>query len=150
MIMLDLESVLKEWEEDCQIPTHQLDETQRNTPSLHAKYLQYLSLTKLQLKRAEHAQKILFKDKFMYYEGKMSQEEINSKNWTYDPFEGNIPTKTMKEKMADADTDIQRSEERIYYLKTLIDTLEEIIQTLRWRHATIKNIIEWRRFESGG
>ena len=86
----------------------------------------------------------------MYYEGKMSQEEINDKNWQYDPFQGNIPTKALKEKMADADTDIQKSEEKITYLKTTIDTLEEIIQTLRWRHSTIKNIIDWRRLEAGG
>lgn len=147
--MLDLESILKEWEDDCKIPQHQLDETSRNTPALHAKYLQYLSLTKLQLKRAEHAQKILFKDKYMYYEGKMSQEELMSKNWQYDPFEGNLPTKTMKEKMADADTDIHKSEEKIAYLKTIIDTLVEIVDSLKWRHQTIKNIIEWRKFDAG-
>ena len=112
--------------------------------------MQDLSLTKVQLKRAEHSQRNLFKDKFMYYEGKMSQEDINSKNWQYDPFEGNLPTKAMKEKMADADTDIQKSEEKVEYLKVTISTLEEIIQTLRWRHSTIKNIIDWRRLESGG
>jgi hypothetical protein len=149
-MLLDLESILSEWKEDAEIDRYKLDDTSIDTPKLHAKYLQYLSLTKLQLKRAEHAQRTLFKDKFMYYEGKMSQEEINSKKWQYDPFEGNIPTKAMKEKMADADTDIQRSEEKIEYLKVTISTLEEIIQTLRWRHSTIKNIIDWRRLESGG
>jgi len=148
--MLDLESVLKEWEEDSKIPMHQLDETSRSTPSLHAKYLQYLSLTKLQLKRAEHGQKTLLKDKFFYYEGKMSQEEIKDKKWTYDPFEGNMPTKAMKEKFYDADGDIQKSEERIEYYKVLISTLTEIVDSLKWRHQTIKNIIDWRRFESGG
>jgi hypothetical protein len=148
--MLDLESILNEWKTDAEIDRYKLDDTSIATSKLHAKYLQYLSLTKLQLKRAEHSQRNLFKDKFMYYEGKMSQEDINSKNWQYDPFEGNLPTKTMKEKMADADTDIQKSEEKVEYLKVTISTLEEIIQTLRWRHSTIKNIIDWRRLESGG
>ena len=59
---LDLELILGEWKTDCQIPTHQLDETSRNTPMLHAKYLQYLSTAKLSLKRADHVQKILLKD----------------------------------------------------------------------------------------
>ena len=148
--MLDLESILKEWKTDAEIDRYKLDDTSIETAKLHAKYLEYLTLTKLRLKKAEHAQRILFKDKFMYYEGKMSQEEINDKNWQYDPFQGNIPTKALKEKMADADTDIQKSEEKITYLKTTIDTLEEIIQTLRWRHSTIKNIIDWRRLEAGG
>jgi hypothetical protein len=38
---------------------------------------------------------------------------------------------------------------RIDYLKTMIDTLEEIISNIRWRHSTIKNMIDWRKFESG-
>jgi hypothetical protein len=50
----------------------------------------------------------------------------------------------------DSDTDIQRSEERITYLKTIIDTLDEIINNLKWRHSIIKNMIDWRKFESGG
>ena len=50
----------------------------------------------------------------------------------------------------DADSDIQKSEEKITYFKTYIETLTEIINVLKWRHSTIKNIIDWRRFESGG
>jgi hypothetical protein len=147
--MLDLESILKEWKEDCEIPQHQLDETSRHTPNLHAKYLQYLSLTKLNLKRAEHAQKSLLLDKFNYYNGRMDQKTIQEKGWAYDPFDGLKVIKSDMDRYYNADIDIQRSEEKILYLKTIIETLEEIIQTLRWRHATIKNMIEWRRFESG-
>ena len=44
--MLNLEGILKEWEEDSVIPIHQLDETSRQIPSLHAKYLEYLTVTK--------------------------------------------------------------------------------------------------------
>ena len=29
-------------------------------------------------------------------------------------------------------------------------TLEEIMNNIRWRHSTIKNMIDWRRFTSGG
>ena len=42
------------------------------------------------------------------------------------------------------------SETAITYYKTYIETLTEIINVLKWRHSTIKNIIDWRRFESGG
>lgn len=81
---LDLEMILSEWKTDCQIPTHQLDETSRQTPMLHAKYLQYLSTAKLSLKRAEHAQKILLKDKWLYYNGKMDENTLKSKGWEPD------------------------------------------------------------------
>ena len=49
-----------------------------------------------------------------------------------------------------SDPHIQESQAKIDYLKTLIETLEEIINNIRWRHSTIKNMIDWRRFESGG
>jgi len=49
----------------------------------------------------------------------------------------------------DADTDIQKSEEKIAYYKTILETLKEIIDNLRWRHQTIKNMISWRMFEAG-
>jgi len=148
--MLDLESILKEWEEDCRIPQHQLDETSRNTPSLHAKYLQYLSLTKLNLKRAENSQKTLLKDKWLYYNGKMDVETLRAKGWEPDPLNGLRLLKGEMDYYYESDPEIQRSEEKITYLKTVIDTLVEIVDSLKWRHQTIKNIIEWRKFDAGG
>lgn len=148
-MLLDLESILKEWEEDCKIPQHQLDECQRHTPNLHAKYLQYLSLTKLNLKRAENAQHNLLKDKWHYYNGSMDEQTIRDKGWSPDPFDGLRVLKGDMERYYNSDKDIQRTEEKIVYLKTIIETLTEIIDNLKWRHQTIKNIIEYRKFESG-
>lgn len=148
--MKTLEEILKEWEDDCQIPHHQLDEASRVTPSLHAKYLQYLALTKLQLKRAENGQKSLLKDKWLYYNGKMDVSILNEKGWDPDPFDGLKILKGEMDYYYESDPEIQRSEERIAYYKTQIDTLISIVDTLKWRHQTIKNIIEWRKFEAGG
>lgn len=147
--MLDLESILKEWDEDSKIPQHQLDEVSRHTPNLHAKYLQYLSLTKLQLKRVEHAQQSLLKQKWLYYNGKMSGEQIKELGWEFDPFDGLKVLKGEMEYYYNADKDIQASEEKIAYFKTLISTLTEIVDSLKWRHQTIGNMIKWRQFESG-
>ena len=93
--------------------------------------------------------KKLLKQKWLYYNGKMSQEEIEKTGWDYDPFDG---LKIMKGEMDyyyDSDTEIQQSEEKIQYWKTLIDTLTEIVDNLKWRHQTIGNMIRWRQFESG-
>ena len=45
--------------------------------------------------------------------------------------------------------DIQQSEEKIVYFKTMIETLTEIVDNLKWRHQTVGNIIRWRQFSSG-
>ncbi len=147
--MIDLETILAEWKEDSEISKHQLDETSRVTPALHSKYLEYLSLTKLRLKKAEFKQKELLKDKWLYYNGKMDEETIQSKGWSPDPFNGLKILKGEMEHYYDSDPEIQESEMKIQYLKTIIDTLEQIINNLNWRHQTISNMIRWRQFEAG-
>jgi len=147
---LDLSAILELWKEDCSIDEMNLDEESRKTPSLHAKYLEIRSLTKLKLAKAELDQKTLLKQKWLYYNGKMDEDEIKERGWEFDPFKGLKVLKGEMNYYYDADTDIQKSEERIQYFKTTIETLDEIINNLKWRHSTIKNMIDWRRFEAGG
>lgn len=147
---MNLESVLEMWKKDSEIPQYNLDETSRQTPTLHAKYMEFMSIARLQLKKAEMAQKTLLKKKWLYYNGKMNQEQIQLEGWDFDPFEGLKVLKGEMDYYYDADSDIQKSEEKITYYKTYIETLTEIINVLKWRHSTIKNIIDWRRFEAGG
>lgn len=147
---MQLEQVLEMWSEDSQLPRDNLDEVSRGTPALHAKYLTLLSQAKLRLKKAEMDQKTLLKKKWLYYNGKMSEEELKATGWDFDPLNG---LKVMKGEMDyyyDSDKEIQESELKIQYLNTLIDTLKEIVNNLNWRHQTIGNMIRWKVFEAGG
>ena len=147
---MQLEQVLEMWSEDSQLPRDNLDEVSRGTPALHAKYLTLLSQAKLRLKKAEMDQKTLLKKKWLYYNGKMSEEELKATGWDFDPLNG---LKVMKGEMDyyyDSDKEIQESELKIQYLITLIDTLKEIVNNLNWRHQTIGNMIRWKVFEAGG
>lgn len=148
--MFNIEEILKEWSEDSHIPIHQLDETSRKTPNLHAKYLEYLAVSKLCLQRAETAQKSLLKDKWLYYNGKMDQQTLADKGWDPDPFNGLKILKGEMDYYYDADPEIQKSVEKVSMLKVQIDALTEILNVLKWRHSTIKNMIDYRKFESGG
>jgi len=146
---MDLKMILDSWSSDSVIGQTSLDESSRQTPILHAKYLELLSLAKLKLKKAEQDQKILLKDKWLYYNGKMDQEQISDKGWKPDPFDGLKILKGEMDYYYDADPEIQQSVEKIEYLKTIIDTLSEIMNNINWRHQTISNMIRWRQFESG-
>jgi len=147
---MDLQSILSQWEEDCVIDNNSLDTTSRDTPKLHAKYLQKLGTAKLMLKRAEANQKILLKEKWLYYNGKMDQEAILKRGWEPDPFDGLKVLKGEMDYYYDSDPEIQKSEEKIQYYKTILETLTEIVDSLKWRHQTIGNIIRWKQFEAGG
>ena len=147
--MIDLKSIHEMWSKDCIIDSNKLDESSRQTPLLHAKYLELLTTYKLQLKRAEFDQKKLLKDKWLYYNGKMDQDKVEELGWEPDPFDGLKILKGELDYYYDSDPEIQTSEGKIQYLKTVIDTLTEIISNVNWRHQTIGNMIKWRQFESG-
>ena len=147
---MDLKMILDMWSSDSVIGQSSLDESSRQTPILHAKYLELLSLAKLKVKKAEQDQKILLKDKWLYYNGKMDQDQIVDKGWKPDPFDGLKILKGEMDYYYDSDPEIQQSVEKIEYLKTIIDTLNEIMNNINWRHQTISNMIRWKVFEAGG
>ena len=147
--MKELDRILEEWAEDCKIDNVHLDETSRKTPVLHSKYLSLLSQAKIQHRKYEFKQNTLLKEKWLWYNGKMSHEEILEKGWNPDPFDGLKVLKGDMEHYYDSDPEIQKSEELVQYWKTIIDTLTEIVNNLNWRHQTISNIIKWKQFESG-
>jgi len=145
-----LDDVLNEWEIDSQIDKSDLTEASRETPKLHAKYLKVLSQTKLRLKQSEMDQKSLLKNKWLYYNGKMTKEQMDELGWSYeDPLNGLKVLKGDMDYYYDSDKEIQESELKIQYYKNMVETLQEIVDNLKWRHQTIKNMIEWKKFETG-
>ena len=137
-------------ETDCVIPQGKYDDVSRDTPALHAKYLELLSIAKLEVRVAEMKQKNLLKDKWLYYNGKMSQDEIENLGWDFDPFNGLKVLKGEMNYYYDSDIDIQKSEQLVQYKKVMVETLTDIVDSLKWRHQTISNIIKWKVFEAGG
>jgi|TARA_B100000683_G_scaffold18630_1_gene18314 hypothetical protein len=147
--MLTLEQVFEMWKKDCQIDENNLDAATIENAKLHSKYLELHSMSKLQLKRKELEFKVLLKDKWLWYNGKMTQDEIEAKGWDYDPLNGLKILKGEMDYYYDSDKEIQEAQAKIEYLKEMCETLKEIIDTIKWRHQSIKNMIEWRKFTSG-
>ena len=48
-----------------------------------------------------------------------------------------------------ADPELQKIDATVLYLETTLEALIEIMETLKWRHQTIRNMIEWKKFTSG-
>ena len=148
--MLTLEQILENWKKDCEIDDMELDKSSRETPKLHAKYVELLSTAKLQKHRKEMEFKKLLKDKFMWYNGKLDKQTMDDKGWEYDPFDGMTkPLKSDMDYFYEADPQIQALQSQIEYWKIVIDTLSEIVSNITWRHQNIGNMIKWRQFTSG-
>lgn len=146
---MNLDEILSEWKKDSHIEFDKLDVTSQETPKLHAKYLELYSNAKIKLKDTEFKQRVLLKDKWLYYNGKMPLETIVEKGWDPDPFDGLKILKGEMDYYYNSDPEIVASEARIAYIKEVIDVLKEIMDNLRWRHSTIKNMIDWKKFEAG-
>ena len=146
---MKLDDIHREWKKDSRIEMNALDVSSVETTKLHAKYLELYSTYKLKLKDAEFKQSNLMKVKWLWYHGKLSQEEIDRQGSEYDPFEGLKILKGDMSQFVEADPELQQSEARIELLKVTIDTLKEILENLKWRHQTIRNVLEWKKFEAG-
>ena len=147
--MNNLQTILDMWKEDSIIDEMQLDESSRQSAKLHGKYLELLSVNKLRLKKQEAEFSVLLKDKWLHYNGKMSQEDIEEKGWDYDPLGGLTVLKGDMNYYYDSDPIIQKAKASIDYTQEICDVLKEILENIKWRHQNIKNMIEWRKFTSG-
>lgn len=147
--MMKIDDVIEMWKVDSEIDDLNLDEETKKSANLHSKYLEMLSIARLNLKRREMEFNTLLKDKWLHYNGKMSKEDIDARGWPYDPLDGLKVLKGDMNKFYDADPDIQKAQGQIDYNKELISVLEEIISNIRWRHQNIKNAIEWKKFVAG-
>jgi len=147
---MDIQEILDMWEVDGVIDQFKLDDTTIKNATLHSKYLSLITVAKLKKKTIQQSYDNLLKDKWLYYNGKMSQSEMDIRKWDYDPFNGlNKPLKGDLNHWYNSDKDIQKSQAELEYYKVIIETLKEILDAIKWRHSQIKNIIEWRKFEAG-
>jgi hypothetical protein len=87
---------------DLDIDQTALDIESSRTPQLHNKYLVMFMDEKLKLKRMNNELSVLRKNKWLYYTGRMSQEELTQFGW--EPFELNI-LKTEADDMIESDAD---------------------------------------------
>lgn len=147
---MTLDDILAMWSVDSKIDEANLDETSIKSAALHSKYIELYSHAKLRLKKREHELLVLKKDKWLYYNGKMTKAEMDERGWDYDPFNGlTKPLKSDMDLYYDTDQDIVKLKLIIDYQQTLVETLKDILDNIKWRHTTIKNIITWKQFVSG-
>ena len=146
---MTLKEIQEMWKIDSVIDDIELDASSLQVPKLHAKYAELLSNKKLEVIRYERRMKELDKDKWLWYGGKMSRSDIEDKEWDYDPFNGLTVLKSDYSKFTGADKDIQDLNDRLQYLRVTVEFLQDVVGQVTWRHQTIKNIIEWRKFMAG-
>jgi len=147
---MTLDQVLAMWAEDSVIDENNLDLTTIKLATLHSKYLELMSVSKLTLRRRVTELAELKKLKWLYFEGRMTKEEMDEKGWDYDPFDGGSkPVKGNLELYYRADPELVAMESRLEYQETIVNALIDIMEAVKWRHQAIRNCIDWKRFTAG-
>ena len=123
-----------------------LDSESLRIPQLHGKYLNFLFDERLLLSKYEGDLARTTRVKWEYYTGKMSEEQLAARGW--EPFNLKILRNDL-DMYLNADTDIVKARQKMYYQKEKIGLLEEIVKELNNRHWKIRNAIEWRKFVNG-
>lgn len=145
--MENLEQVLKLWENDAQIDQTEPGKEVIKIPMLHNKYLKILVKHRIAVKKATFDYAKMRKIKEEYYNGSMSQEDLQQYGW--EPFQIKLSTKAGVEKYIEADENLIRLLEKKVYHEEVVAVCESIMQELKSRTFQLRDFIAWERFIAG-
>jgi hypothetical protein len=133
-------------QKDIQLDQTQLDQESARTPQIHNKYLLFFMEEKLSLSRMTSELDILRKKKWLYFSGKMTQEELDKEGW--DQFPLHI-LKQDVDRLIDADDQIIKQRLKVDYQREKVNYLENVIKIINNRQWNIRSIIDWAKFTNG-
>jgi len=140
-------SELKEMaQKDLSFKEDQLDIESLRIPQLHGKYLNFLSNEKIMLQKLKFEYDKFYKTKWEYYNGKLSSEELQQRNW--EQFDLKILKQDIPIYM-DSDEELSKLREKIIFQEEKVNYLESILKMIMNRQFHIRDAIAWRKFING-
>lgn len=144
---MNIEQLQEEWDRDSEIDDNYLGEHATKTPKLHAKYIKLLVNVKLKHTKLQSDYNILRKNKFRYFRGELSRDELQALDWSQ--WQGIKPLKNEMDEFLQGDTELNTLRVKIDYLETMIYFLESVLGQIKARDWQLKSAIEWKKFLAG-
>jgi len=144
---MNIDEIQQMWEKDCEISDNHLGEESTKTALLHSKYIKLMIQVKLKLTKARADYNLLRKNKFRYYRGEMSKDELQAAGW--DQWQGIKPLKNEMDEFISGDETLVILNSKIEYLETMGYLLESILNQIKARDWQLKNAITWKQFLAG-
>jgi hypothetical protein len=143
---MNIDEIKKLVEKDMVINPTDLDKESLNIPITHNKYLVILMDEKLKLKKFESNLKSLTKNKWLYYSGKMSEEQLIELKW--EPFELALLRQDL-DRFIESDDDVIESTNKVELQKEKVNYIENIIKIVSNKAWNIRAAIDWIKFTQG-
>ena len=132
--------------QDIEFDETELDKESLRIPQLHNKYLVFLTDEKIMLEKYQQELRVLVRKKWLYYTGKMSEEELTENDW--EPFNLNI-LKSDVDKFTESDTEVLRSRTIVRMQEEKINYLDSVVKSINGRQWNIRAAIDWMKFTHG-
>jgi hypothetical protein len=133
-------------EKDIEFDETELDKESLRIPQLHNKYLVFLTDEKIILEKYKQDFRILIRKKWLYYTGKMSEDELKENGW--EPFALNI-LKSDVDKFIDSDAEVLRLRAIVRMQEEKISYLDSVVKAINGRQWNIRAAIDWMKFTHG-
>lgn len=143
---MNIETIRNMVLEDFKINDSELDTESLRIPQLHNKYLNFFHDEKINLSTLRHRYRILKKEKWEYYTGKMDTDTLTEKGW--EPFD----LKILKQDVGlyiDSDHEIIYLESKLVQQEEKVNYLESIVKQINNLQWHIRDAIAWRKFVNG-
>ena len=143
---MKLEEIQSLWEKDSVIDRSELGEESLKIPQLHSKYYKIYSEERMSLRKLEYQYNHLKKLKSSYYNGSMSEEELNEHGWEPNPLKilkSDIPM------YIESDSDVITLQTKIDMQQEKVEFVESVIKSFTTRGYQIKSAIDWEKFKVG-
>jgi hypothetical protein len=144
---MKLEDIHESWSKDALYDDLNLDRDSLTISSLHAKYLQILSVERSLLNSCLFKKKALYKDLREYYLGALNNpddlERINREPFLHKVLKNEVHN------YVDSDNELMKLDTRISIQEEKVEVLTAIIKAIHQRGYDIKSAIEWRKFTNG-
>jgi len=143
---MNIDQIKAQAEVDTVIDNNHLDDEASRIPQLHNKYLCILMDEKLILENLESKLRILRRDKWLYYSGKMSEDELKKKNW--EPFELSILKQDL-DRFIESDMDVITASNKVFLQKEKVTYIENVAKIISNKIWSIRSSIDWVKFTQG-
>ena len=139
---MNLENLKAEVKKDLTIDKTDLASESIRIPQIHNKYLNFLMNDRLSLSKFDSDLVKLRHKKWLYYTGKMSQEQLYELGW--DSFDLTV-LKTDIDKFVNADDDVILLQHKVVLLREKVNYLEGVMKAINNLNWNIRSAIDWMR-----
>ena len=143
---MTLDELQTAWANDAVLDEAEVGRDSLGAARLHAKWLKYLTDESLLAIAAQNNYKKLYRQKFTWYAGTMSEDERKQLGWD------NNPLKILRTDIAvylDGDTELSEAKLKLAYAETKVKFLEGVMKHIYNRSYLLNNAIEWNKFIAG-